>query len=81
MQLVLLVVLVVFLYRLWRERRGQIAMWPRRAQIVFYGSAAVIVADIVGYTFFAHGGLDALAFIAVLALCGFAMVRVWLDQR
>ena len=80
-QIVLLVVFVVFLYRLWRERRGQVAMWPRRAQVVFYGSAFVIVADIVAYTAFAHSGLDAIAFLGVLAFCGFAMVRVWLDQR
>jgi hypothetical protein len=80
-QILLLVALVVFLYRLWRQRRSEIGMWPRRAQVVFYGSAFVILADIVGYTFFASGGLDAIAFLAVLVLCGFAMVRVWRDQR
>jgi len=80
-QIALLVVLVLFVYRLWRERRSEIALWPRRAQVVFYGSALVIGVDLVGYTFFASGGLDAIAFLAVLALCGFAMVRVWLDQR
>ena len=73
--------LVVFLYRLWRSRRSQIGMWPRRAQVVFYGSALVILADLVGYTFFASGGFDAIAFLAVLVLCGFAMLRVWRDQR
>jgi len=80
-QIALLVALVVFVYRLWRSRRSEIGMWPRLAQVVFYGSALVILADLVGYTFFAHGGLDAIAFLAVLALCGFAMVRVWRDQR
>lgn len=80
-QICLLVALVVFIYRLWRQRRSQIGMWPRRAQIVFYGSALVILVDIVGYTFFAAGGLDAVVFLAVLVLCGFAMVRVWRDQR
>ena len=80
-QILLLVALVVFLYRLWRSRRSEIGMWPRRAQVVFYGSALVILADLVGYTFFAHGGLDAIAFLAVLVLCGFAMFRVWRDQH
>jgi hypothetical protein len=80
-QIALLVALAVFVYRLWRSRRSQIGMWPRLAQVVFYGSALVIIADLVGYTFFAHGGLDAIAFLAVLALSGFAMVRVWRDQR
>jgi hypothetical protein len=80
-QIVLLVALVVFVYRLWRERRSEIGIWPGRAQVVFYGAAAVLVADLVGYAFFGAGGLDAIAFLAVLVLCGFAMVRVWLDQR
>ncbi|HVN61319.1 MAG TPA: hypothetical protein VMT59_08640 [Gaiellaceae bacterium] len=80
-QIVLLVVLVVFLYRLWRSHRSEIGMWPRRAQVVFYGSALVVIVDLAGYAFFAHGGLDAIAFLAVLVLCGFAMVRVWRDQR
>ncbi len=80
-QILLLVALVVFLYRLWRSRRSEIGMWPRRAQVVFYGSALVILADLVGYTFFAHGGFDAIAFLAVLVLCGFAMFRVWRDQH
>ncbi len=80
-QIVLIVALVVFIYRLWRSRRSEIGMWSRRAQVVFYGAALVILVDLVGYTFFAHGGLDAIAFLAVLALCGFAMFRVWRDQH
>ncbi len=80
-QVLLLVVLVVFLYRLWRSRRSQIGMWPRRAQIVFYGSGFLILADLVGYMFVASGGIDAIVFLAVLVLCGFAMARVWRDQR
>ncbi len=80
-QIVLLLALVVFIYRLWRSRRSEIGMWSRRAQVVFYGSALVILTDLVGYTFLASGGLDAIAFLAVLVLCGFAMVRVWRDQR
>ncbi len=80
-QILLLIALVVFIYRLWRSRRSEIGMWPRVSQVVFYGSALVILVDLVGYTFFAHGGLDAIAFLAVLVLCGFAMFRVWRDQR
>jgi hypothetical protein len=56
-------------------------MWPRRSLVVFYASAMVLVADVVAYMFVASGGIDAIAFLAVLVLCGFAMARVWLDQR
>jgi len=80
-QIALLVALVVFIYRLWRSRRSEIGMWSRRAQVVFYGSALVILVDLLGYTFFARGGLDAIAFLGVLVLCGFAMFRVWRDQH
>jgi hypothetical protein len=79
--LLLLVAMVVFAYRLWRDRRSEIGMWPRRAQVVFYGSAAVLIADVVCYIAIGARGLAAIAFLAVLGLCGFAMVRVWLDQR
>ena len=80
-QILLLIGLVVFVYRFWRSRRAEIGMWPGLARVVFYGSALVILADLVGYAFFAHGGMDAIAFLAVLALCGFAMFRVWRDQH
>lgn len=70
-----------FIYLVWRERRSDIATWSTRAQIVLYGAAALILADLG--VFFWHGisGVDALAFVVVLALCGFSMYRVWRDQH
>ena len=70
-----------FLYLAWRERRSDISMWPRRAQIVFYGAALLIVADIGMYVLVGVPGLNALAFVLVLVLCGFAMFRVWRDEH
>ena len=71
-----------FVYLLWRERRADINGWPRRQLVVFYGSAAVAVADLAVF-FWVGGlsGLSALAFFLVLAICGFAMFRVWRDQH
>jgi small-conductance mechanosensitive channel len=70
-----------FIYLVWREHRGDIATWPARARTVFYGSALLIVVDFG--VWFARGvsGRDALAFFLVLGLCGYAMFRVWKDQR
>jgi len=70
-----------FVYLLWRERRSDISTWPTRAQWVFYGAAGVILADLA--VFFTDGasGRDALAFILVLALCGYSMFRTWRDQH
>jgi hypothetical protein len=70
-----------FVYRLWRERRGQIAMWPLRAQVSFYGAAALILADIGSFWYWRPHGPAALAFFLVLGICGFSMFRIWRDQH
>jgi cytochrome c oxidase assembly factor CtaG len=76
-----LLAIVFFIYLMWRERREDIAQWPTRARVVFYGAALLAVADLgVDWYGGAHG-LDLLAFFAVLALCGFAMWRTWKDQH
>ena len=71
-----------FVYLVWRERRSDIEAWPMRARVVFYGAALLAVVD-VSYYVVTRGlsGLDALAFLLVLAACGFAMWRVWRDQH
>lgn len=70
-----------FVYLMWRERREDIAQWPRRARTVFYGAALLAVADLgVNWYGGAHG-LQVLAFVGVLALCGVAMWRTWRDQH
>ena len=66
-----------FVYLVWRERRGDISTWPMRAQVAFYGAAVLVVVDVGAYILERPSGLDALAFLLVLALCGFSMFRVW----
>jgi hypothetical protein len=56
-------------------------MWPRRAQWVFYGSAVVAVADVAVYWYAGAHGLEVIAFVATLALCGFAMFKTWREQH
>lgn len=81
-QIAFFLAIAFFVYMVWRERRGGIAMWPRRAQATFYGAAGLLVADI-GWFVLGHGhrGLDALVFVVVLALGAFAMWRVWRDEH
>ena len=72
------------LYLLWRDRvREDAETWPRHARFAFYGGAALIVIDLGLYFWRRDGlaGLDAVAFVLVLALSGFAMFRVWRDQH
>ena len=66
---------------MWRERREDIGQWSTRARVVFYGAAMLIVADLAAEWYGGARGLDLLAFVAVLALCGFAMWRTWNDQH
>jgi hypothetical protein len=75
------VAIAVFLYLLWRDRRSEIETWSRRGRAVFYAAALLVVVDIGAYTLFGASGPDALAFVLVLAFCGFAMFRVWRDER
>lgn len=70
-----------FVFLVWRERRAGISMWPQRAQIVFYGSAVVAVADVGAYWYGSARGMEITAFLAVLALCGLAMFRTWSERH
>jgi small-conductance mechanosensitive channel len=76
-----LLAIVFFVYLMWRERREDIGQWPLRARVVFYGAALLAVAALAVDWYGGAHGLDLLAFIAVLALCGFAMWRTWRDQH
>ena len=88
LQIAFFLAIAFFVYLVWRERRGDISTWSTRAQVVFYGAALLIVANLAaafyrggGSLFGGLAGLDAIAFLAVLALAGFSMYRVWRDER
>ena len=70
-----------FIYLVWRERRSDIAMWPRRAYVAFYGAVLLAVASLGVYFWRGASGLDAVAFLVILGLCGFSMWRVWRGQH
>jgi small-conductance mechanosensitive channel len=70
-----------FIFLMWRERRGEIGAWDTREQVVFYGSALLIVAAVGTYFWHGFPGFDSLGFIGVIACAGFAMFRVWRDRH
>jgi small-conductance mechanosensitive channel len=80
-RIVFILAIAFFIFLIWRERRGEIAQWPTRARVVFYGAALLAVADLAVNWYGGAHGLQVLAFVAVLALCGFAMFRTWRDQH
>jgi hypothetical protein len=82
LSLAFVLAMTFFVYQLWRERRGEIGTWSTRSQVVFYGSALLIVANVAGRLIYgSSSGLDLLSFLAVFALAGFAMWRVWRDEH
>ena len=76
-----LLAIAFFVYLMWRERREEIAAWPARARIVFYGAAVLAVADLGLDWYGGARGLQVIAFVAVLVLSGLAMWRTWRDQH
>jgi hypothetical protein len=75
------IAIAVFVFMVWRERRGEISMWSNRAQTVFYGAAILIVADLGAFFWRGVHGMDGVVFFVVLALGLFSMWRVWRDEH
>ena len=71
------------IYLFWRDRRSDIDAWSGRNRLVFYGAGALILVNLGAYFWpgRATAGPDALAFVLVLGMCGFAMWRIWRDEH
>jgi cytochrome c oxidase assembly factor CtaG len=81
LQIAFVLVVAIFVYTTWRERRHEIELWPVRSRFAFYGAAGLILADIAAFWVSQPSGAAALAFFLVLGICGFTMYRVWRDQH
>ncbi|HEX6491540.1 MAG TPA: hypothetical protein VF002_09250 [Gaiellaceae bacterium] len=84
LRIVFFIAIAIVAYMFWRDRlRLEISTWSDRSRAVFYGSLALIVADLAAYFWPGRtvAGLDALAFIVVLILAGYSMWRVWRAER
>jgi hypothetical protein len=83
LQILFLLAIAYVVFMLWRRRRDEISMWSLRSRLVFYGGAALAMAD-VGLAFspwFPNTGLETIVFLAALAGGLFAMWRVWRDEH
>ena len=59
-----------FLFLLWSERRSDIEAWSDLSRRTFYGAIGALIG-------LSPRGADAIAFVAVIACCVWALVRVW----
>ncbi|MDX6514531.1 MAG: hypothetical protein QOH73_197 [Gaiellaceae bacterium] len=83
-QILFLIAIGYLIYRWWREHRGEIALWPGRAKWGFYAAAAVIAVELfIAYAPIGANlsGLPFLAWILGIAICAYAMWRIWRDEH
>jgi hypothetical protein len=83
LQIAFFLAVAFFLFLLWRERRGDLEAWSDWNRKLFYAAIVLAVVDIglaIGFGF--PAGVGAVAFLMVLAVCAYVVVRVWrLEHR
>lgn len=83
LQIAFFLAVAFFLFLLWRERRGDLEAWSDWNRKLFYAAIVLAVVDIglaIGFGF--PAGVGAFAFLGVLGVCAFVVVRVWrLEHR
>jgi predicted MFS family arabinose efflux permease len=78
LQIAFFLAIALFLFLVWRERRGDLEAWSDWNRKLFYAAIVLSVAAIgltIGYGL--PQSRDAFALVAVLAACVYVIVRVW----
>jgi peptidoglycan/LPS O-acetylase OafA/YrhL len=78
LQIAFFLAIALFLFMVWRERRGDLEAWSEWNRKLFYAAvvlAVVAVGLAIGYGL--PGTRDAFAFVVVIGACIFVLVRVW----
>ena len=78
LQIAFFLAIALFLFMVWRERRGDLEAWSEWNRKLFYAAVVLAVVAIglaIGYGL--PGTRDAFAFVVVLGACVYVIVRVW----
>jgi hypothetical protein len=78
LQIAFFLAIALFLFLVWRERRGDLEAWSDWNRKLFYAAIVLAVVAIglaIGYGL--PGTRDAFALVVVLGTCAYVVVRVW----
>ena len=78
LQIAFFLAIALFLFMVWRERRGDLEAWSEWNRKLFYAAVVLAVVAIglaIGYGL--PGTRDAFALVAVVGACAYVVVRVW----
>jgi ABC-type multidrug transport system permease subunit len=82
LQIAFFLAIALFLFLVWRERRGDLEAWSEWNRRLFYAAVVLAVVAIglwIGYGLPATR--DALALVLVVAACAYVIVRVWRTEH
>jgi peptidoglycan/LPS O-acetylase OafA/YrhL len=78
LQIAFFLAIALFLFLVWRERRGDLEAWSDWNRKLFYGAvvlAVVAIGLVIGYGL--PASRDAFALVLVIGACVYIIVRVW----
>ncbi len=78
LQIAFFLAIAVFLFLVWRERRGDLEAWADWNRKLFYAAvvlAVVAIGLMIGYGL--PASRDAFALVVVVGACAYVIVRVW----
>ena len=78
LQIAFFLAIALFLFMVWRERRGDLEAWSEWNRKLFYAAVVLAVVAIglaIGYGL--PGTRDAFALVVVVGACIYVLVRVW----
>jgi peptidoglycan/LPS O-acetylase OafA/YrhL len=78
LQIAFFLAIALFLFLVWRERRGDLEAWSDWSRKLFYAAvvlAVVAIGLMIGYGL--PASRDAFALVVVIGACAYVIIRVW----